>query len=125
MKNQEGGDIVRNRYLSMAWEADGMLEHRTSDGEVIYSPQYSDDKYVYRHIHTPRIVMKRAIKMLALKNQCRNEKADQRAINDINDALLDYDEIVTQLYLHMSPDWKLYMIHERDSTFCFRRPRRD
>lgn len=41
-------DIPRRRPISEAWSVESSLEHTTTYGPLQYSPQYSDDEYVYR-----------------------------------------------------------------------------
>eukprot|EP01057_Protomagalhaensia_wolfi_P003218 Protomagalhaensia_wolfi_Nauph_80__3217@NODE_327_length_2778_cov_148_512596_g246_i0_p2_GENE_NODE_327_length_2778_cov_148_512596_g246_i0NODE_327_length_2778_cov_148_512596_g246_i0_p2_ORF_typecomplete_len132_score4_19CKS/PF01111_19/2_7e13BRCA2/PF00634_18/0_059_NODE_327_length_2778_cov_148_512596_g246_i016172012 len=127
-------DIPKRRGLSEAWYTDRGWEIDSQLGTVAYSPQYSDDEYVYRHITVSRKALKRAKELLHQHHAVykRGEGAGYRSgshayplASKDGSSLLPYDDIVQRLHVHMSNDWILYLIHDRDLTLCFRRPRRD
>eukprot|EP01056_Protomagalhaensia_sp_Gyna25_P003037 Protomagalhaensia_sp_Gyna_25__3036@NODE_279_length_4065_cov_305_284401_g214_i0_p3_GENE_NODE_279_length_4065_cov_305_284401_g214_i0NODE_279_length_4065_cov_305_284401_g214_i0_p3_ORF_typecomplete_len156_score10_14CKS/PF01111_19/2_1e07BRCA2/PF00634_18/0_12_NODE_279_length_4065_cov_305_284401_g214_i030813548 len=151
-------DIPKRRGLSEAWYTDRGWEIDSQLGSVAYSPQYSDDEYVYRldllsirlvpipirlfcghllqhlHITVSRKALKRAKELLHQHHAVykRSDGAGYRSGSHVypltskdGSSLLPYDDIVQRLHVHMSNDWILYLIHDRDLTLCFRRPRRD
>eukprot|EP00914_Ancora_sagittata_P022388 GHVO01044564.1.p1 GENE.GHVO01044564.1~~GHVO01044564.1.p1 ORF type:complete len:122 (+),score=16.71 GHVO01044564.1:25-366(+) len=104
-------EIQKHRAICSSVKAEGFMEYRTPLGTVIYSPQYSDEVAVYRHISVPRKMFKAVNQILATKP--KKERS------------LSYDEIVDKLHMHMSSDWQHYLTHDRDMTLCFKRARRD
>lgn len=44
-------DIPRRRGITEAWNTEGILDHPTALGQLQYSPQYSDDQFVYRSVN--------------------------------------------------------------------------
>ncbi|EZG72948.1 cyclin-dependent kinase regulatory subunit [Gregarina niphandrodes] len=124
-----GTDIPKMRPISEAWVLENTLEHQTIEGSMLYSPQYSDHEFVYRHITVPRKIIRKAKELLVSYGRKNNDGPSyhglQVSARRANEPLLPYEDVVTQLYIHMSSDWMLYLIHERDCTLCFRRPRRD
>eukprot|EP01070_Trichotokara_eunicae_P009254 Trichotokara_eunicae@DN6020_c0_g1_i6.p1 len=103
-------EVRRDRRMHDAVREEGFMEIKTVLGNVLYSPQYSDDDYVFRHVTITRRMFRAVNLLLAAKPQ--------------NARFLTYDEVVDKLHIHMSDDWKHYLTHDRDLTLCFKRPRR-
>lgn len=124
-------DIPKRRGLAEAWYTDRGWDIDSALGTVAYSPQYSDDEYVYRHITVSRKALKKAKELLHAHHSMYKRNRDCHGANVYplasrdGQPLLPYDDIVQRLHVHMSNDWMLYLIHDRDLTLCFRRPRRD
>lgn len=84
-------------------------------GHITYSPQYSDDEFVYRHITIPESLAHKISEILAAKKPLKNGKADK---------YLTWEDC-RDLGIGMSQDWEHYLTHQRSNALMFRRPRRD
>eukprot|EP01054_Gregarina_sp_Poly1_P004455 Gregarina_sp_Poly_1__4454@NODE_239_length_10907_cov_182_631458_g210_i0_p11_GENE_NODE_239_length_10907_cov_182_631458_g210_i0NODE_239_length_10907_cov_182_631458_g210_i0_p11_ORF_typecomplete_len133_score16_79CKS/PF01111_19/2_1e15_NODE_239_length_10907_cov_182_631458_g210_i0443841 len=125
-------DIPKRRTITDAWNAEAVWDFGSPLGTIIYSPQYSDDEYVFRHITVPHKILKKT-KILLHHYYCElprkpawSDRLRNYPLASLDGSpLLPYTEIVSRLHIQMSSDWMLYMVHDRNMTLCFRRPRRD
>eukprot|EP01053_Blabericola_migrator_P007574 Blabericola_migrator_1__7573@NODE_386_length_9117_cov_178_340884_g309_i0_p6_GENE_NODE_386_length_9117_cov_178_340884_g309_i0NODE_386_length_9117_cov_178_340884_g309_i0_p6_ORF_typecomplete_len112_score16_54CKS/PF01111_19/1_6e10_NODE_386_length_9117_cov_178_340884_g309_i060376372 len=109
-------DIPKRRGPVEAWCVERAWEIETQFGAVLYSPQYSDDEYVYRHINVTRKNMKRCKELLhqfhAGYKRDHNSRSSCPLASKDGSSLLPYEDVVQRLHIHMSNDWILYLIHE-------------
>lgn len=74
---------------------DDWIEHQTPDGLTIYSPQYSDENYVYRHIKLSSRAFRSAKNLMLSRGK----------------NTLSASEVTQDLQIPMSLDWQHYATH--------------
>lgn len=103
-----GEEIPLDRRMSECRD-DEWIEHPMTGGVAIYSPQYSDKEYVYRHIRLTSKLFRLARNLMAASGT----------------GTLTIMQITHDLGIPMSVDWSMYAYHQRAKVLLFRRARRN